>query len=654
MHQYHCPNSSVALWKLLERVNLIAPLVPFQIPLLSTNVRSASPPSSFILEDVMEEEDVLPSHFDDDTGSVASHQNLPFELMDEHRSAIPGETHSVIHSVEQRVHVELLHLLSKAECPDYLFKEIIDWSARAQSMRYNFCPRISSRQAVLSDLQQHFNTQNLRPSIKQLKLESISVPVPIVFFDLKKKIISFLTDTKLMQPENLVINDAVIKPDGSIDVSPWFEPYTAPVGSKVFEVLSGRWYKDTVANTEGNNLFICPLILYVDKTFIDPNKSRFNLEPLNVSFALFKQTCRLSFEFWKTIGYVPDAPDSVDSTTEKGYKARNYHTMLEFLLQDLIEIHTNPEIFDNFPLRIGNHVKVVNLRFPVAFIISDTQGADKLCGRYLNYKQTVQRLHRTCLCPPVLSTSTVEQCVWVQMDNVMNAIDSNEKEPLFCLSQHYIPDHAFRYIDFGSNSHGIFAATPNDYLHGIKLGVIHYLLDVFLNQELNVAARLCLDQSLKQLSPHFKQGGSKQFPRLYFPNGVTSIKNCTADENVGIMFVLYLLIMNTQCRQALVATEKISIARLNEYVKVFNNLLVFLMWLSSPNSTFWQLQDARSHNRASRRINSLMDLITNDFNRKKGQGWNISKMHELTHITRLIDMFGSPANYDTGPCERMH
>jgi hypothetical protein len=50
----------------------------------------------------------------------------------------------------------------------------------------------------------------------------------------------------------------------------------------------------------------------------------------------------------------------------------------------------------------------------------------------------------------------------------------------------------------------------------------------------------------------------------------------------------------------------------------------------------------------------LLDLITSDFNRNKGQGWNISKMHELTHITRLIDMFGSPANYDTGPCERMH
>ena len=58
----------------------------------------------------------------------------------------------VSHTVEQKTHVELLHILDKAECPDYLFKDIIDWAFTAKQNGYNFSPCVSTRAAVLKDL----------------------------------------------------------------------------------------------------------------------------------------------------------------------------------------------------------------------------------------------------------------------------------------------------------------------------------------------------------------------------------------------------------------------------------------------------------------------------------------------------------------------
>jgi hypothetical protein len=42
------------------------------------------------------------------------------------------------YSLDQQVHVELLHLLESAKAPDYLFPEIMKWAINASSRRYDF------------------------------------------------------------------------------------------------------------------------------------------------------------------------------------------------------------------------------------------------------------------------------------------------------------------------------------------------------------------------------------------------------------------------------------------------------------------------------------------------------------------------------------
>ena len=106
------------------------------------------------------------------------------------------------------------------------------------------------------------------------------------------------------------------------------------------------------------------------------------------------------------------------------------------------------------------------------------------------------------------------------MKEMMTVIQNGNKQQLTKLSQHKIPNHAFQNIDFGVNIHGIYGATPNDILHGLKLGIIHYIMEVFLT-DLKETASNYLDMALKKTLPHLKQGGNQHFPRLYFPNGIT-------------------------------------------------------------------------------------------------------------------------------------
>jgi hypothetical protein len=88
-------------------------------------------------------------------------------------------------------------------------------------------------------------------------------------------------------------------------------------------------------------------------------------------------------------------------------------------------------------------------------------------------------------------------------------------------------------------------------------------------------------------------------------------------------------------------------------VEVFEKLLMFNAWMSS-NRGFWQKGDAMHKSAALQAIKDLMKYITENFQRDGGQGWNLSKLHELLHVPCFIDLYGAPSNYDSGPCERMH
>jgi hypothetical protein len=134
---------------------------------------------------------------------------------------------------------------------------------------------------------------------------------------------------------------------------------------------------------------------------------------------------------------------------------------------------------------------------------------------------------------------------------------------------------------------------------------------------------------------------------------VTTLKNTTAEERLGILFVTYVLCTTQQGKVALSKSEKMTVLRTKLFLQVFERLLIFTLWMSKTDG-FWKLGDESAKKLAQKSIKSLMRLISENFERESAQGWNLSKFHEFLHITHYIDLYGAPTNFETGPCERMH
>ena len=92
------------------------------------------------------------------------------------------------------------------------------------------------------------------------------------------------------------------------------------------------------------------------------------------------------------------------------------------------------------------------------------------------------------------------------MAEMMTVIENRDQQELKDFSHHYIPEHAFKQADLGENPHGIYGATPNDILHGLKLGIIHYIMEIFAKDNLNPAACHHLDMALKDNFTTLKAG----------------------------------------------------------------------------------------------------------------------------------------------------
>jgi hypothetical protein len=202
----------------------------------------------------------------------------------------------------------------------------------------------------------------VQPSSINTTFENISTPVSVIKFDFLTQLQALLNDPTIMSIENLIVNYPTTNNSGQQDYHMLFQPYqptTAIEQNQQHEILAARWYQNTVAEYQHDkDAFIMPLILYCDKTFIDPFRSNFNLEPVNFTLAIFNQTCRMDFKFWRTLGYIPD---NICSTQQPkpdfGYKMRNIHTALNVILQDIANIHQHPELLDGFLLTIGTYQK---------------------------------------------------------------------------------------------------------------------------------------------------------------------------------------------------------------------------------------------------------------------------------------------------------
>ncbi|KAI2491813.1 hypothetical protein MHU86_22752 [Fragilaria crotonensis] len=85
--------------------------------------------------------------------------------------------------------------------------------------------------------------------------------------------------------------------------------------------------------------------------------------------------------------------------------------------------------------------------------------------------------------------------------------------------------------------------------------------------------------------------------------------------------------------------------QLDAVLGTMESLLCFEAWLDQY--TFWDIGDPDGEaSQAEAAIASLMNLITTHLPRHAGNGWKLSKFHEIKHIVRFIAAFGAPRGYN--------
>jgi Plavaka transposase len=378
------------------------------------------------------------------------------------------------------------------------------------------------------------------------------------------------------------------------------------------EINNSNWFHRTArtyeAELRSEQFILDPLMLYIDKTGTD-RMQRHSLEPLMFTSTLLTKEARENSMNWKPLGLVPNL-SSTSSAKRKGNKGRratkslstrDYHRCLSVLLAPLVKCQTERPIMT---FRRGDFVKKARVICPIAVVVGDNLSNSNLCGKVMNYKESSMRMGRRCLTSFGDTEKTPHSCirinkVSVQMlqmaslgctygeeaiddgeartvplsknyqrwQNFLSKLNSKEKkiaERLRRLRERLATDvlrqilgsHSFLSkfdeLEFGENPGGIHRATGADILHTVEEGLIPNLLEVFYGL-MPPNTRGKIDDLVEQLFSKGRNRSSERdsFPKVSFARGYTSLTMLSANERVGQLFVLAILLQVPEGRKIL-------------------------------------------------------------------------------------------------------
>jgi len=260
------------------------------------------------------------------------------------------------------------------------------------------------------------------------------------------------------------------------------------------------------------------------------------------------------------------------------------------------------------------------------------------------------------------------------------------QQELQALSQH-IHCNAFENVWLGSNTYGLLESLPHDMMHAFLHGVLMYVLEVIMSP-LNPSEKFKLDVIVDKIIVPVRSTYKAQFPRCSFTRGITNLALLTADERTGVAFVLALVAASkpgsdlltkaaARIESAAKRGEKVnaemdddenlldeidigeddeeeivvadSLCQPKNMLQMLDLLLAFHAWYQRGHP--FSLQDDKEKFEMQQAIRIMMNQIKKFAPRKDKNGWHLQKFHDLLHIVRDIENYGSPNNIDAAPNE---
>ena len=106
----------------------------------------------------------------------------------------------------------------------------------------------------------------------------------------------------------------------------------------------------------------------------------------------------------------------------------------------------------------------VFFRVPILFIIGDTDGHDKLVGKFANRTNKVKQACRYSNCSLDSTEDTFYDFILNKRRDIVQMIEKNRREDLRDMSFHCV-SNAWSDLLFCDNEHGIYGATPAELMH---------------------------------------------------------------------------------------------------------------------------------------------------------------------------------------------
>ena len=418
------------------------------------------------------------------------------------------------------------------------------------------------------------------------------------------------------------------------------------------DVHSAKWYADThrMRIQSDSNEVLCGIILFIDQMLTADNDHQGSECPLFTLSILPRHICNQAW-VWHPLGFIP----KFESHHSHGQNMQALHLVLTHILSGLCGIQEIGALTTIvLPPSLSQQI-TLTFKVPIAFIVGDVKGHDKLCGRY-KVHHNIKRLCHECNCLVEDADDPNVCCVWTRASDIASLVDLGDLNALKEISYHAI-SNAFTPLNFGANIYGINGCCPGKNLHMVQKGLMSYALVAFYQNVLTKAPTTFLDKFCKEISTIMSHQSDCNYPRTSFTRPLLMLSQLCASKYPGVPLILVMSLYlhacwspNTLDDNSLGNSPNIDAKSVEELHHLFKVLLCFEAW-------YWldavPKEDVDS-GWVSSTIWTAIEKVVAIVDRQEGLGMKLTMVHCPTHTDYNLTTFGSNRNTNSGPPESGH